>query len=40
MTPPGRLLEVTNDCFVDAKREKPRLSVGQLWENPTGGFGS
>ena len=36
----GRLLEVTNGGFVDAKREKPRLSVGQLWGNPTGGFGS
>jgi len=36
----GRLLEVTNGGFVDAKREEPRLSVGQLWGNPTGGFGS
>jgi hypothetical protein len=40
MTGSGRLLEVTNGGFVDAKREKPRLSVGQLWGNPTGGFGS
>jgi hypothetical protein len=24
---PGRPPEVTNACFVDAKREKPRLSV-------------
>jgi len=36
----GRLPEVTNGSFVDAKLEKPRLSVGQLWRNPTGGFGS
>ena len=36
----GRLLEVTNGCFVDAQREKPRLGVGQLQRNPTGGFGS
>ena len=36
----GRLLEVTNGGFVDAKREKPRLIVGQLWGNSTGGFGS
>jgi len=40
MTGSGRLLEVTNGGFVDAKREKPRLSVRQLWGNPTGGFGS
>ena len=36
----GRLLEVTNGCFVDVQREKPRLSVGQLRANPMGGFGS
>jgi hypothetical protein len=35
----GRLLEVTNGRFVDAKREKPRLSIGQVWGKPTGGFG-
>jgi len=34
------LLEVTNGCFEDANCEKPRLSVGQLSGNPTGGFGS
>ena len=40
MTGSGRLLEATNGGFVDAKREKPRLTVGQLWGNSTGGFGS
>jgi len=33
-----QLLEVTTGCFVDAKREKPRLDVGQLWRTPTGGL--
>ena len=36
---PKQLLEVTNGCFADAKREKPRLSVRQLWRNPTDGPG-
>jgi hypothetical protein len=40
MSASGRLLEVANGGFVDAKLEKPRLSVGQLWGIPTGGFGS
>lgn len=30
MSGTGRLCEITNGCFVDAKRETPRLSVGQL----------
>jgi hypothetical protein len=36
----GRLPEVTNGRFVEAKLEKPALSVGQLWRRPTGGYGS
>ena len=36
----GRLPEVTNGRFVEAKLEKPALSIGQLWRSPTGGFGS
>ena len=37
---PGRLPEVTNGRFVEAKLEKPALSIGQLWRSPTGGYGS
>jgi len=29
-----------NDCFADAKREKPGLSIGEHWRNPTGRFWS
>jgi hypothetical protein len=36
----GRLPEVTNGCFVEAKHEKPALSNGQLWRNPKVGSGS
>jgi hypothetical protein len=36
----GRVPEVTNGRFVDAKHEKPGLRVGQLWRNPTGEYGS
>lgn len=36
----GRLPEITNGCFVEAKHEKPALSIGQLWRNPKGGSGS
>lgn len=36
----GRLPEVTNGFFVEAKHEKPALSIGQLWRNPKGGSGS
>jgi len=34
------LIDRTNGCFVDAKRKKPRLSVGQLSSNPAGRLGS
>jgi len=36
----GRLPEVTNACFVEAKHEKPALSIGQLWRTPKVGSGS
>jgi len=36
----GRLPEVTVGCFVEAKHEKPRQSVGQLWSDLAGRFGS
>ena len=36
----GRVCEITNARFVEAKREKPRQSVGQLWSNLAGRFGS
>jgi hypothetical protein len=36
----GRLPKAPNGCFVAAKRETAGLSVGQLWRNLTGGFGS
>lgn len=39
-SPPGRVCEVTNGRCVDAKREEPGLSIGQLWRNSSGGFGS
>jgi hypothetical protein len=35
----GRLTEVTNGRFVEAKHEEPALSIGQLWRSPTGGYG-
>jgi hypothetical protein len=36
----GRLPEVTVGCFVEAKHEMPRQSVGQLWSDLAGRFGS
>ena len=36
----GRVCEVTNGRFVEAKLEKSALSIGQLWRSLTGGFGS
>lgn len=36
----GRLPVTTNGCFVDAKHEKPALSVGQLWRSAVDGYGS
>ena len=36
----GRVREITNGCFVEAKQEKRWLAVRLLWSNPTGRFGS
>ena len=36
----GRVCEVTNGRFVEAKLEKPALGIKQLWRSMTGGYGS
>lgn len=36
----GRVCEVTNGRFVEAKLEKPALGIRQLWRSMTGGYGS
>ena len=36
LTGSGRVCEVTNGRFVEAKLEKSALSIGQLWRSPTG----
>lgn len=36
----GRVCEVTNDRFVEAKLEKPAPGIGQLWRSLAGGYGS
>ena len=36
----GREREITNGCFVAAKREKDWLAVRPPWSNPAGRFGS
>lgn len=38
-TADGRLPKVTNGCFVEAKQEKPALSIEQLWSDRLGGWG-
>ena len=40
ITGSGRVCEVTNCRFVEAKLEKPALGIGQLWRSLTGGYGS
>jgi hypothetical protein len=39
-TVPGRVCEITNGRFVEAKQEKRWLAVRLLRSNPAGGFGS
>jgi hypothetical protein len=36
----GRVCEITNGRFVNAKQEKRWLAVRLLWSNPAVGFGS
>lgn len=36
----GRVCEVTSGCFVEAQQEKRWLTVGLLWSDPAGRFGS
>ena len=36
----GRVCEIPNGRFVEAKQENQWLDVRLLWSNPDGGFGS
>ena len=40
MTGTGRVREITNGRFVEAKQENRWLAVRLLWSNPAGRFGS
>ena len=40
MSASGRVCEITNGRFVEAKQEKRWLAVRLLWSNPAGRFGS
>jgi hypothetical protein len=36
----GRLPMATKACFAEVKHEERALSIGQIWIDPKGGFGS